>query len=473
MAVKSKSRPPIVVVLGHVDHGKTTLLDKIRQTNVAAKETGGITQQIGAYQVNYKDRKITFIDTPGHVTFSKMRLRGVKIADLAVLVVAANEGVMPQTKESLKYIKEAKIPYLVAINKIDLPEIKIDWIKKNLAENEIFIEGYGGDIVSVCVSAKTGEGIEELLEMILLLGEMAELKGDPEEEFEGVVIESKLDSYKGPIATVLVRNGSLRVGEEIATNDGEKSKIRAMFDEYGRKVNIAFPSQPVVILGFEEVPSIGTKVIKGITGKVSLSFPKKEKELEMKEEPLLKILLKADAVGSLEAILGSLPKEIQVVYSGVGNISESDILLASTNKAQLIGFNVKTPSLVKKLAEIEKVEVKVYKIIYELLEEIEKEVLKISTSLLEEKILGQAEIIAQFEVKGERIAGAKVKSGLISKQNKISLKRGNKIIGDCRIKSLRIKKQDVEEVKEGEEFGVVFSPPLDFTIGDVLISFKE
>jgi len=480
-----------VAVLGHIDHGKTTLLDKIRQTNIVATEAGGITQHIGAYQVSVKEsppkagpplaekgqgiKKITFIDTPGHAAFSQMRSRGAKVADLVVLVVAADEGFKLQTGESLKHIKAAKTPYLVAINKIDLPNIDIKKVKKELAKNGIVVESERGKIVAVPVSAKTGKGTDELLEMILLLAEMAELKGSPQRELEAVVIESRLDRARGPLATILIRDGSLKVGDQIRI-ETVGAKIRAMFDETGRKVEVAGPSKPVEILGFEEVPAIGG-MVERTNGKPATLKTRKEKKkvidtTEDTEEKKLKIILKTDVAGTLEAILTSLPENLKVIYSGVGNVTESDVLLASATVAEVIGFRVKIPGGVKKLAQVEKVKIKTYQVIYELLEEIEEGVLKMMEPTIDEEILGLAEIIAEFEAKKQRIAGCKVYEGRIAKKDKLHLKRGEEIVGNCRIKSMRRGKEDISRAKKGDEFGAILDPSLDFTIGDVLVSYR-
>jgi len=474
---KLQKRPPIVAVLGHVDHGKTSLISKIYEKDLTKKEFGGISQHIGAYCAKFAIRNsqfaITFIDTPGHVAFSKMRSRGAKVADLAVLVVAADEGVKPQTLESLKHIQEANIPFLVAANKIDLPNVNLEWLKGNLAENGILVEGWGGNVVFVPVSAKTGKGIEELLEMILLLWEMEEVKSDPEGELEAVVIESRLDSKRGSVATILIRNGSLRVGEEIRTEE-VGGKIRAMIDDKGRNVNVAYPGEAVEVLGFSKVPLVGSKIIRGsLEEKLPSSSKPKVLEKEEEEEKKIKIILKADTQGTLEAILGSLSQEIKVVFSGVGNINESDVLLAKTSEAQIIGFNVKTSGTVEKLAETEGVEIKNYNIIYELLEDLEKKVLKLLEPTIDEEILGQAKIIAEFIVKNQRVAGCKVEEGEIERKSPLHLKREGKIIADCRAVSMKIGKEDVERVKKGEEFGVILSSPVDFKVGDMLISFRK
>ncbi len=341
----------MVAVLGHVDHGKTTLLDKIRQTNVVAKEFGGITQHIGAYQIKAKDKTITFIDTPGHAAFSEMRSRGAKVADLAILVVATDEGVKPQTLESLKYIKNAKIPYLVAINKTDLPHTDVKETEKDLAKNKILVESQGGKIVSVPVSAKTGKGINDLLEMILLLAEMEEIKGDEKAKLEAVVIESRLDKNRGPLATILIRNGNLKTGDQVEA-DGAFAKIKAMFDESGKSVKKAGPSKPVEILGFKSVPPIGSSIKQ--TEEMVLPEEKPRPELTKKEEiekNKLRLIIKTDVNGTLEAISAGLPRETEVIDSAVGEVNESDILLADTTGAEIIAFNVKTPAKVKKFGD--------------------------------------------------------------------------------------------------------------------------
>lgn len=468
------SRPPVVAVLGHVDHGKTTLLDKIRKTNVVAKEFGGITQHIGAYQVKSKNKTITFIDTPGHEAFSEMRSRGAKVADLAVLVIAADEGVKPQTTESLKYIKKAKIPYLVAINKIDKPNIDLKWVKKDMAENKIVVEDQGGKIVSVATSAKTGKGISELLEMILLVAEMEEIKGDPKAKLKAVIIESKLDKRRGPLATVLVRNGSLKIGDQIEA-DGAFAKIKAMFDENGRSVKSAGPSKPVEILGFKAVPPIGSlikRTEKIITPATEPPKPELAKKEEAEEEKL-RLIIKADVNGTLEAILAGLPKEAEIIDSGVGDVNESDVLLAETTGAEIIAFNVKASAKVKKLAITEKVKISDYQVIYKLFEEIEEKVKKLMEPFAGEEILGKAEILKEFEIKKERIAGCRVIEGEIKKRGKLHLQRGEEVVGDCRIKSMKTGKEKIEGAKTGEEFGAILSPSLDFKIGDMLISYRK
>jgi translation initiation factor IF-2 len=457
--------------MGHVDHGKTSILDRIRQSNVAAKEAGQITQSIGASQVFWKDKKITFLDTPGHEAFSKMRSRGAKVADLAVLVVAANDGVMPQTKESIRIIKEAKIPFIVAVNKIDLPEASVDKVKAQLSENEVFVEGYGGDVVSVPVSAKTGEGINQLLEMILLVAEMGELKADLKGPFKGVVIESKKERTRGISATVLVKNGTLKLGDQII---GEKisGKVKSMISDSGENVSVAEVSQPVSVSGWEGLPAVGVEVTLW-RGKIDFNTitPKRKVTPLETEQKRLNLILRADSWGSLEAILGVLPPDVRVIQSDVGEICESDVLMAKTFSAIIFGFNLKISGSILKLAETEKVKVKTYRVIYDLLKEVEDEVLWMVDPMAGREVLGKAEVIAEFEIRGERIAGARVFSGRIDKADKSCILRSERIMAETSIKSMRHGKEEISQAGMNLEFGAIFSPPVDFQKGDVIISY--
>lgn len=465
------SRPPTVAVLGHVDHGKTTLLDALRQTKVAAKEHGGITQNIGAYQLDYKGEKITFIDTPGHAAFVKMRSCGIAATDLVVLVIAADDGVQPQTKECLAHIKQTNTPFLVAINKTDLPQASPEMVKAQLAENGILVEGYGGDVVVVNISAKEKKGLDELLEMILLLGKMHNIQADPKGLLAGIVIDSKLDFQKGPLATVLVKNGTLSLGDQVFANNVE-GKVKAMIDQQGKYHQKAFPGMPIVVLGFKSVPVIGALVT--TTASSLLQKPLIKNRLTPRtEKGKVKLILKADTDGTLEAIKSSLGQEVDMIFSDVGQVSESDILLSQSTGAQIISFNVKIPALVAKLAEVEGITIKSYNIIYELLDDIEKKVLKILEPTIDEEVLGEAVIIAEFTIKGKHIAGCKIKSGKINKINKIHLKRDNQIIGDAQITSFQKERQETNEAKVGSEIGLVFRPNLDFKIGDAIISYSQ
>ena len=470
---KLTARPPIVVILGHIDHGKTTLLSKIKEIDLTQKEHGGITQHLAAYQIGFKNsgeiKEITFIDTPGHAAFNNLRARGAKIADIAVLVVAANEGVKPQTQESLKFIQEAKIPYLVALNKIDLPEVILEKAKKNLVDNGVALEGYGGDIVVVPLSAKEGKGITDLLEMILLLAEMNDIKGSPQAKLEAVILESKMDVRRGPLTTILIHNGSLKINDEIRV-EGALAKIKAMSDDKGNKIEKAFPGQPVEVLGFRQLPAVGGKVTaKDVIEEI---YHKETTPLKIEEtaEKKFKIILKTDVEGTLEALKSNLPEDCYLIKAEVGEINDSDVLLAATSQAEIIGFNIKVSSSIKKLAEAEKVKINVYQVIYELLDDLEKKILKSLSPTIDEQILGRAEIVAEFKMK-EKVAGCRAIEGELKKNDKLHLLREESIINNCRFKSLKRGKDDVDQVKKGEEFGAVFSPNLDFQIGDVIISY--
>ena len=476
------ARPPIVTILGHVDHGKTTLLDFIRKSSVASKEHGGITQHIGAYQVTHNSKLITFIDTPGHAAFEKMRSRGANVADIAILVVSLDDGIMPQTLEAIKHIQAAKVSLIVAVNKIDLPgidkNVQLAKIKKQLSDREINLEEYGGDVPLGPLSAKTGEGVDKLLETINLVAELSELKANPEIPAEGVVIEANLDKFKGPVATILVRNGTLKKGDQILVA-GVKSKVRGMFDSSGKSVDLAGPSMPVEVLGLEEVPPVGA-----LLGQEKIVSEKAQimglvDKLRQGETKTLKVIIKADKQGSLEAIQTSLAKfnketkVVDFISTGTGDIGEENVKLASTVGAIVIGFNVKVVPTAQKLAETEHVLIRTYNIIYELLEDIEEVV----TTLLEvgqlEEVLGKAEIIAQFPYgKNEKIAGCRILEGTIAKGQKIRVLRAGQLISEPKLKSLRKVKEEVNKVEKGNDCGMLFDPAVDFHTGDIVESFR-
>lgn len=475
-------RPPIVTILGHVDHGKTSLLDFIRKSSVAAKEHGGITQAIGAYQVEHDGKLITFIDTPGHAAFEKMRSRGAKVADIAVLVVALDDGLMPQTLEAIKHIQEARVSMIVAVNKIDLSgvdkNVQLNKIKKQLSDREITLEEYGGDVPLVPISAKTGEGVDELLETISLVAELHELKGDPSAAAAGVVIEANLDKFKGAIATILIRNGTLKKGDEVVLG-GVKGKVRGMFDFSGKAVEEAGPSSSVEVLGLGEVPAVGA--ILGEEAQIKEEVPVKSlvDRLKQGDTKTLKVIIKADKQGSLEAIQASLEKfneerkVVDLIFTGTGQIGEENIKLAATVGAIVIGFNVKVSPTVQKMAENEHVLIRTYNIIYELLEDVEEVV----NTLLEvgqlEEVLGKAEIIAQFPFgKNEQIAGCRMTEGIIAKGQKIRVVRKGELVGETKLKSLRKVKEEVNKVEKGNDCGMLFDPALDFQIGDTVESFR-
>lgn len=477
-------RPPIVVVLGHVDHGKTSLLDKIRSTNVAARESGGITQHIGAYQVTLSPKsemssrasessrgtypKITFIDTPGHAAFGKMRSRGGSVADIAILVVAATDGVMPQTKEAIQIIQKLKLPTIVAANKTDLPEASVDKLKSQLAENNVIPEDYGGDVPVIPLSAKTGQGIPDLLEMISLINELHPTKADPEGDFEGVVIESRLDKNRGPVATVLVKNGTLHTSDEIYA-EKIKAKVKSMTDDTAKQLSEVPPGKPVEILGFVSVPPVGSVV----TSKPTEPSPVTAVSPVSSAAPVLKIILKADVAGSLEALTQSLSLPgLQLISATTGDITESDVLEAVSHKARIVGFNTRAPGSVAKLAETENVSIKTYTIIYELLEDIEKQIQLLLNPELNEEVLGQASIMAIFPINSDKVAGSKLLTGKITRGDKVHIRRGQETLFDSRIKSLKKAKDDIPEVTTGE-FGAIFSPSVDFAVGDAIIAFRK
>jgi len=464
-----KNRQPIVVVLGHVDHGKTTLLDAIRKTSVALKEAGGITQSIGASVVALPAQAggITFIDTPGHAAFSKMRGRGAKVADVAILVVAQDDGVAPQTKEALQMIREAKIPFIVAGTKADVAGTNPEVLKGQLEKEEVFFEGRGGNVPFVSVSAKTNAGIKELLETLSLVADVAELKGDAGAELEAVVIESKKEKM-GQVATVVVRNGSIKVGETIFAEEVE-CKVRGVFDDKGKAVKEVLPGFPARIIGFSQVPPVGAVVSKEPREAVKAAEkPKNLFGLRRLKDDEIPVIIKASNAGALEAIIASLPPKIVAVDSGVGEITSSDVINAKTGNAYIFSFESKIASDVAKLAEAEKIKIARFDIIYELLQAIE-EILK--KGKVEE--LGRAEVLASFPFNDKKVAGAKVVSGRISKGDKLVLMRAEKEVGRAKATSVRKQKAEVPSVGPAEEFGVILDPQLDFTIGDVLVSVRN
>lgn len=474
--MQKTTRPPIVAILGHVDHGKTSLLDRIRKTNVTAREHGGITQSIGAWQVEISGHKITFIDTPGHEAFQAMRKRGAKVADLAVLVVAADDGVMPQTKESLEFIRESKTPFIVAITKIDLPTAQIDKVKNQLLELEVVVEDYGGETVVVPVSAKTGEGVEDLLEMISLSAEIASVAGSAQASLEAYIIEAKRDARRGVTVSLVLKNGTIETGDLLLA-EGIPGKARGIFDQNGKVVNVAIAGDPVEMIGFSTLPAVGSLVTHAVPAGRQESSQKGTQQVAQKSEIQknvqgFPVILKADTAGSLEAILGQLSDQIGVLYSGVGDINESDIQSAAPQGAVVVGFNVRAGKDVLKLAEEEKVLVYTYRIIYELVADVEKWQ-KEKEEAGREKILGRAEIIAQFPHGSARIAGCKLTEGRFTKTDRTRIVRKGEVLGNIRLESLKKQKAEVDKVAEaGEEFGVYFEPQFDFKLGDMLESVQ-
>ncbi len=484
-------RPPIVTIMGHVDHGKTTLLDKIRQSNLTAREAGGITQTIGAYQieidVDKQSEKITFIDTPGHAAFAQMRARGAQLTDLAVLVVAADEGVKAQTKECLEHIKEAKIPFIVAINKIDLETANADKVKSELVELGYPPEEYGGKIPTVAISAKTGAGIDDLLELIVLMGKILELNANPDGEFRGVVLEAKKDARRGAAATVIVMNGHLEPRQTIYLSE-EAIKVRAILSPSGQNIKWAGPGQPVEVLGFSEPPPPGSPLTAHAVNRdddLTAAARKESEEAKVdllallegkaaeEEEKKLKIIIRADSQGSLEAVERNLPPEAQIISLGVGEISEADVFLAQTSGAQIYGFRVGANLAAQKEARQHRVFWRTFTLIYELFETMGEEILRLTQPASEAAAAGRAEILKVFPFDGKKVAGCRVLEGKLNKRWHVHLARGNKDLGEARISSLRRGKQPVDEVAAGNECGLILSPQLDFQPGDMLISYSN
>ncbi|WP_167956753.1 translation initiation factor IF-2 [Anaerosporobacter faecicola] len=479
-----QKRPPVVCVMGHVDHGKTSLLDTIRKTNVTTSEAGGITQHIGAYVVNVNGEKITFLDTPGHEAFTSMRMRGAQSTDIAILVVAADDGVMPQTVEAINHAKAAGIQIIVAINKIDKPSANIERVKQELTEYELIAEDWGGDTVFVPVSAHTGEGIDQLLEMILLTAEMCELKANPNRKGRGIVIEAELDKGRGPVATVLVQKGILHVGDSIAIGSAY-GKVRAMIDDKGRRVKEAGPSTPVEILGLNEVPGAGEIFMATENDKEARSIAdafikqSREKLLDDTKSKLsldglfsqiqagnikeLNIIVKADVQGSVEAVKQSLLKlsneevAIRIIHGGVGAINESDVILASASNAIIIGFNVRPDNTAKDTADREKVDLRLYRVIYNAIEDIEAAMKGMLDPTFEEQILGHVEVRQVFKASGlGTIAGSYVLDGKVVRGSSARIIRDGIVIFDGALASLKRFKDDVKEVAAGYECGLVF-----------------
>jgi translation initiation factor IF-2 len=492
-------RPPIVVVMGHVDHGKTTLLDAIRKTNVAQREKGGITQHIGASVVQLPDgRKITFLDTPGHEAFTSLRARGSQVTDIAVLVVAADDGVMPQTVEAINHAKAFSVPIIVAVNKIDKPGADPQRVRRELSELGLIPEEWGGDTIFVDVSAKTGQNVESLLEYILLMAELLELKARVEGPAKGTVIESKLDKQKGPTATLLVQEGTLRVGDPVVAGT-TYGKIRAMFDDKGRKLNSAGPSTPVEVLGFEELPIAGDtfmvvedekkarqiaeirrqkkeqqeKLSKGI---LLEEVFKKIEEGELKE---LKLILKTDTVGSLEALKKALTElstpevSVRILHGAVGGITENDVMLAKASQAIIIGFNTRPDLKAKETAEREKVDIKLYSIIYEAIEDVKNALRGMLKPVQKEVVLGSAEVRATFKIKGVgTVAGCYVLDGKMVRNANARLIRNGVVIYTGKIEGLKRFKEDVQEVARGFECGIKLKDYNDIKVGDVIECYE-
>lgn len=498
---KLVKRPPVVCVMGHVDHGKTSLLDAIRETNVIDREAGGITQHIGAYTVEVNGEKITFLDTPGHEAFTAMRMRGAQSTDIAILVVAADDGVMPQTVEAINHAKAAGISIIVAVNKIDKPSANIDKVKQELAEYELVAEDWGGQTIFVPVSAHTKEGIELLLEMILLEAEVCELKANPNRKARGLVIEAKLDKGKGPVATVLVQKGTLRVGDAVAAGSFY-GKVRAMSNDQRERVNEAGPSTPVEILGLNGVPNAGEvlvatknekearnfaetfikdgreKLLEGSKSKTKMSLDDLFSQIQAGELKELNIIVKADVQGSVEAVKQSLVKlsndevVVKAIHAGVGAINESDVILASASNAIIIGFNVRPDNMAKEIADRENVDLRLYRVIYQAIDDIEKAMKGLLDPVFEEKVIGHAEVRQIFKASGVgTIAGSYVLDGVFRRGCSCRITREGEQLFDGPLASLKRFKDDVKEVKSNYECGLVFEKYNDVKEGDLVEAY--
>ena len=496
---KQVHRPPVVTIMGHVDHGKTSLLDAIRETNVAAREAGGITQHIGAYQVEVHGQKITFLDTPGHEAFTAMRARGAQATDLAVLVVAADDGVQPQTLEAIDHARAAKVPIIVAINKVDKADAQPDRVKQQLADAGLVVEEWGGDVVSVPVSARRKQGIEHLLEMILLVAEMQELKANPNRPAQGVVIEAKLDKTRGPLATMLVQSGTLKQGDNVVVGSTH-GKVRAMFSDSGKHLKKAEPATPVEVLGLVDVPQAGDTFRVAPDEKTARAWAQEAASRGLAEAAVgraaslediatqiqagevkdLNLILKTDVQGSVQPIKESLERlstdevKVRILHSGTGNVTESDVLLAQASNAIIVGFNVRVEPGASRVAEASNVDVRLYDVIYNVVEDIQKAL----TGMLEPKYVevveGHAEVRQTFKVgKAGMIAGCMVLDGKISRTSSVRVLRQGSQLFEGKIASLRRFKDDVREVAAGYECGMGLEGFNDFQVGDVVESYRK
>jgi len=494
-----KERPAVVTIMGHVDHGKTTLLDQIRHTKVTEGEAGGITQHIGAYQIEHNEKQITFLDTPGHAAFTSMRSRGAQVTDIAILVVAADDGVMPQTKEAISHAKAAGVPIIVAVNKMDKEGANPDRVMQELMEYELIAEDYGGETIFVKMSAVQGEGIDELVEMIVLVSEMEELKANPERLAYGTVIEAELDKGRGPVATLLVQNGTLNVSDSVVVGN-TYGRVRAMVNDVGRRVKVAGPSTPVEITGLNNVPQAGDRFLvfedekkarsigearaqkaleqnRSSTAKVSLDdLFEQIKQGDIKD---INLIVKGDVQGSVEALAGSLEKidvegvKVKIIHTGVGAITESDVALAAASNGIIIGFNVRPDGNARKAAESEDVQIRLHNIIYKVMEEIEAAMKGMLDPEYEEKIIGQVEVREIFKVsKVGTIAGSYVTDGKISRNSGVRIIRDGVVIFDGEIDALKRYKDDTKEVQQGYECGITIKNFNDIKVGDIIEPYE-
>jgi len=490
-------RPPVVTIMGHVDHGKTSLLDVIRQANVTASEAGGITQQIGAYQVELRGQKITFLDTPGHEAFTAMRARGAQATDIAILVVAADDGVMPQTREAIDHAKAANVPIIVAINKMDKLDANPDRVKQQLMEVGLVPEEFGGQTIMVPVSARRKEGIDGLLEMILLVSEMAEFKANPNRTARGVVIESKLDKARGPVATILVKTGTIKVGDNVVAGSNY-GKVKALFDEKGRRMRKAGPSMPAELLGLNGVPSAGdlwrvaadekaARAMAGVTSAEAttdgsaapVTLDDVYKQIQAGQVKELNVVLKTDIQGSEEPIVVSLNRlqaedvRVRVIRSGTGSITESDVLLATASHAVIIGFNARPEPGARHLAEENQIDIRFYDVIYKVVEDIQKALTGMLEPKYEEVVEGHAEVRQVFKMsKSEVVGGSMVTDGKVARTSKVRLLRGSEVLFDGRMASLRRFKEDAKDVAAGYECGINLDGFNELQVGDVMEFYR-
>jgi translation initiation factor IF-2 len=489
-----KLRPPVVTIMGHVNHGKTRLLDAIRETNVMDTEAGGITQHIGAYQVEVNGQKITFLDTPGHEAFTVMRARGAQVTDITILVVAADDGVMPQTLEAIDHARAAGVPIVVAINKIDKPEANLEAVKQQLADADLVIEEWGGDVVCVPISAKEKKGVSELLDNLLVVAEMEELKADPSRPAVGVVIEAEMDKSRGPMATVLIQTGTLKVGDTVVVGS-TWGRVRAMFNDVGKRVRKAEPSLPVAILGLDSLPQVGD-TLNAVAGehqaRALMQKHKQERppravsldnlfdQISSGEVKELNVILKADVQGSIEPIRSSLERlatekvQVRIIHSSSGNITESDVMLAIASKGLIIGFGTGIEAGARRLADVEGVDIRSYEVIYNLVDDVEKALKGMLEPTYVDVIEGRAEVKAVFpSSKKVKVAGVSVSEGKASRGASVRVRRGEQVVVESEVASLRRFKDDVKEVTAGYECGVGLKDFDDFEIGDILEFFRK
>lgn len=494
-----RPRPPVVTIMGHVNHGKTRLLDAIRQTDVMASEAGGITQHIGAYQVEVNGHKITFLDTPGHEAFTAMRARGAQVTDIAILVVAADDGVMPQTLEALDHARAAGVPIVVAINKIDRAEANPELVKQQLADAGLVIEEWGGDTVCVAISAKEKQGISELLDNILVVAEVEELKANPAQPAVGVVIEAELDKTKGPLATVLIHDGTLRLGDTVVANT-TWGRVRAMFDDLGKRVKKAEPSTPVEIMGLGSVPQVGDTLTAVVNERQALALIRKRQDEASLESPAraksvrlsnlyeqisagrvkeLNVILKTDVEGSIEPIRGSLEGlgtenvQVRVIHSGSGSITENDVMLAVASKGLITGFGTSVEVGARRLADVERIDIRIYDVIYDLVGDVDKALKGLLEPTYTEVIEGRAEIRVVFSRgKQDKVAGVYVSEGKVGRSASVRVRRQEKVVVESVVGSLKRFKDDVKEVATGYECGVGIKDFNDFQVGDILEFFR-